>query len=168
MKNAFLATKSVLLLLALVGFTGCNRGQPGAAPPEHGHTHGDAHSHSHAGDDALVWRKEISEQGYAIALGHHGKTLEAGHDVEPAVQITREGQPVADAQVFNSLLAADGLTVLVKEVATVYEPPTSDEPAHYAQGALKIPADKQPLIIRYRIVLPAGGERSFDVPVTIE
>lgn len=137
----------------------------------HDHNHDDAngHGHSHAGDDALVWREELNEQGYQISLGHHGQVLRAGHELEPAVQITRDGKPVDNAQVFNALLAADGSTVLADEVATVYEPPTSDEPAHYAQGALKIPADTRQIAIRYRIVLPeGGGERTFNVPIAIE
>ena len=93
----------------------------------------------------------------------------AGGDVEPAVQVTRDGQPVADAQVFNALLEDDGETVLAEEVATVYEPPTSDEPAHYAQGSLKIPSGTRQATIRYRIVLPEGkGERTFDVPVDVK
>ena len=133
------------------------------------HDHPALHSHHHADDDTLVWRKETSEQGYDIALGHHGVMLLAGADVEPAVQITREGKPVADARVFNVLLAADGQTELADEAPTVYEPRTSEEPAHYAQGALKIPAGTREAIIRYRIVLPAGkGERTFDVPVTVK
>jgi len=133
------------------------------------HDHTAGHGHSHAGDDALVWRQEVSEQGYRFALGHHGKTLRAGHEVEPAVQITREGLPVAKAEVFNSLLAADGSTVLAAEVATVYEPPSADEPAHYAQGALRLPAGAERVAIRFRIVLPEGrGERTFDVPVDVK
>ena len=136
---------------------------------DHNHDHANGHGHTHAGDDALVWREEINEQGYQIALGHHGQKLLAGHEVEPAAQITRDGQPVANAEVFNALLAADGQTVLADEVVTVYEPPTSDEPAHYAQGALRIPAGTTQVVIRYRIVLPEGsGERTFQVPVPIE
>jgi len=133
------------------------------------HDHAAGHSHSHAGDDALVWREDVGEQGFQFALGHHGQTLRAGHEVEPAVRITREGQPIADARVFNMLLAADGQTVLANEVGTVYEPPTHEEPAHYAQGALRIPAGTQRVVMRYRIVLPEGrGERTFDVPVSVE
>jgi hypothetical protein len=128
-----------------------------------------AHSHSHGDDDALVWRQEVSEAGYDIAMGHHGVSLLAGSEVEPAVQVSRGGEPVADAQVFNSLLDGDGHTVLVKEVATVYEPPTEDEPAHYAQGALMIPPGTREATIRYRVVLPQGkGERTFDVPVDVK
>lgn len=65
---------------------------------------------------------------------------EAGQEVEPAVSITRGSQPVSDAQVFNSLLSADGTTILAEEVATVFEPTTPEEPAHYAQGGLAVPA----------------------------
>lgn len=119
--------------------------------------------------DALMWNKEIDEQGYKIALGHHGLSLLAGSKVEPAVQITRDGKPVADAKVFNALLDADGKTVLAEEVATVYEPPTTDEPSHYAQGAFKIPSGTRQATIRYRIVLPEGkGERTYDVPATVK
>jgi hypothetical protein len=65
-------------------------------------------------------------------------------------------------------VSADGKTVLAKEVATVYEPPTADEPAHYAQGALAIPEGSKKVAIRFRIVSPEGDETSFDVPITVE
>jgi hypothetical protein len=127
------------------------------------------HSHSDADGDILVWHKEVSEQGYTIALGHHGVMLLAGSKVEPAVQITREGQPVADAKVFNGLLDADGNTVLAEEAATVYEPATTEEPSHYAQGALKIPPGTRDVTLRFRIVLPEGkGEHTYDVPVAVK
>jgi hypothetical protein len=42
--------------------------------------------------------------------------------VELAVSITRDGAAVADAKVFNSLVSADGLEVIRKEVPTIYEP----------------------------------------------
>jgi hypothetical protein len=93
----------------------------------------------------------------------------AGGKVEPAVQITRDGKPVADAKVFNALLEANGKTMLAEEVATVYEPPSSDEPSHYAQGALKIPPRIREAVLRYRIILPEGkGERTYDVPVGVK
>jgi hypothetical protein len=127
-----------------------------------------AHGHSHGPDDTLVWQKELKEDGYEIALGHHGVTLMAGGEVEPAVQLKKNGEPVADAKVFNTLLAGDGDTVLAKEVATVYEPPTDEEPAHYAQGGLKIPPGTRAATLRFRIVLPENaGERTFDVPVAV-
>ena len=118
-------------------------------------------------DDTLIWKKQVTEGDFAIALGHHGSQLLAGTGVEPAVQITREGQPVDNAKVFNALLDADR-DVLAVEVPTVYEPPTADEPAHYAQGALRIPPGTREAIIRFRIVLPENkGEHTFDVPVTV-
>jgi hypothetical protein len=137
----------------------------------HSHTgHGHSHGHSHAGDDALIWRRDdIKHEGFDIQLGHHGKHLHAGKPVEPAVSITRNGKPVADAKVFNALVAADGKTELVGEVPTVYEPTTKDEPAHYAQGPLKVPEDSKSVIIRYRIVLPGdAGEVKEDVEIDIE
>jgi hypothetical protein len=138
----------------------------GAIEPSHDHGAG----HHHEGDDTLVWqRSDIQEAGYVISLGHHSKVSHAGHPVEPAVSISRDGQPVADAQVFNSLWSPDAATVLADETRTVYEPPTADEPAHYAQGSLTIPSDATSVVIRYRIVLPAGaGEVSYDVAVPTE
>jgi hypothetical protein len=123
------------------------------------------HGHKHAGDDALVWRlRDVEEAGFIISLGHHAKHLHAGEAVEPAVSITRDGQPVDDAKVFNSLVDDGSNTVLAKEVSTVYEPTTVDEPAHYAQGELKIPADLDRVIIRYRILLPGvADEKSFEI-----
>jgi hypothetical protein len=128
-----------------------------------------AQTHSHAADDALIWRKELKAGGYDIALGHHGISLLAGAEVEPAVRISHEGQPVADAKAFTALLAENGRTVLANEVSTVYEPPTDDEPAHYAQGRLKIPPGTRQAAIRYRIVLPDNKtEYTFDFPVSVK
>ena len=67
-------------------------------------------SQANAADDALTWSKVLKEQGYDISLGYHGTNLLAGGKVEPAVQITRDGKPVADAKVFNALLEANGKT----------------------------------------------------------
>ncbi len=132
-----------------------------------GHAH--SHSHSHGDDDALVWEGDpVEHGGTTILLGHHGKHLHAGQEVEPAVSISRDGQPVSDAKVFNALLSADGETVLAEEVGTVYEPPTDEEPAHYAQGALAIPKDVKQVIIRFRINLHETEPETFDVPVTVE
>ena len=127
------------------------------------------HGHSHGEDDALVWEgKPVEHSGTTLLLGHHGKHLHAGEEVEPAVSITRDGKPVDDAKVFNALLSADGLTVLADEVATVYEPTTEDEPAHYAQGALAIPKDVTKVVIRFRIVLAGEEAKTFDIPVAVE
>ena len=122
-----------------------------------------------ATDDALLWLKVLKEQDYEISLGHHGVTLLAGGKVEPAVQITRDGKPVEGAKVFNALLDANGKTALAVEVPTVYEPPSGDEPSHYAQGTLKIPPGTREAVLRFRIVLPGGkGERTYDVPVVVK
>lgn len=134
-----------------------------------GHEHVDGHEHSHSGDDALIWRLDVDHVGYAIRLGHHGEHLHAGEEVEPAIGITRDGKPVHDAKVFNALVAEDEKTVTAKEAPTVYEPPTAEEPAHYAQGALTIPGDAKRIIIRYRIRLPGGtGDVTYNVPVDVE
>lgn len=127
------------------------------------------HAHSHGEDDALVWEGEPQEHaGLTIKLGHHGQHLHAGMEVEPAVSITRGGEAVNDAKVFNSLFSADGKTELFKEVGTVYEPTTEAEPAHYAQGALAIPKGVTGVVIRFRIV-PSGADAvTVDVPVTVE
>lgn len=131
--------------------------------------HGHAHGHSHGEDDALVWEGDpVKHSGTVILLGHHGKHLHAGEEVEAAVSIVRDGEPVSDAKVFNALLSADGKTVLAEEVATVYEPTTEEEPAHYAQGGLAIPKDVKEVVIRFRIVLPGEEAKTFDVPITVE
>lgn len=135
---------------------------------EHGHAHG-GHGHSHTGDDALIWRQEgVKEGDYTISLGHHGTDLHAGQPVEPAVMVTKGGQDVADAKVFNALLAEDGKTVVAEEKPTVYEPKTDEEPAHYAQGELTVPQDAKKVVLRFRVVLPEGGEKTFDVPVEVK
>lgn len=134
---------------------------------EEPHAHG-GHGHSHGADDALVWEGEPkTHAGLLIKLGHHARHLHAGEAVEPAVSITRDGQPVSDVKVFNALLSEDG-TVLAKEVPTVYEPTTAEEPAHYAQGELAIPAGVQKVVIRFRIVPPDAEEVTYDVPVAVE
>ncbi|MHC4879854.1 MAG: hypothetical protein ACYTGL_25660 [Planctomycetota bacterium] len=137
---------------------------------EHAHgAGGHAHGHSHGEDDALVWEGDpVEHSGTTILLGHHGKHLHAGEEVEPAISIVRDGEPVSDAKVFNALLSADGETVLAEEVATVYEPTTEEEPAHYAQGGLAIPKDAKKVVIRFRIALPGEEAKTFDVPIDVE
>lgn len=131
--------------------------------------HGEGHSHSHSGDDALVWEREPKEyMGMMIKLGHHGSHLHAGEEIEPAVSITKDGKPVDNVKVFNALVTKDGSKVLADEVATVYEPPTKAEPAHYAQGGLKIPADTKAVAIRFRIVPADGKPVTYDVPISVE
>ncbi|MBA3312606.1 MAG: hypothetical protein H0T47_04840 [Planctomycetaceae bacterium] len=134
----------------------------------HSHDHG-GHGHSHSGDDALVWRKEgVKEGAYTIAVGHHGTELHAGETVEPAVMVTKDGEDVPNAKVFNALLAADGQKVVAAEKPTVYEPKTAEEPAHYAQGGLMVPQGAKQVVLRFRVVLPEGGEKTIDVPVDVK
>jgi len=160
-----------------LGMAGCAPQAPKSSPVtsvEHDHDEAHAesagrhdHSHTHTGDDSLVWgRSDLQHAGFVIQLGHHSQTLHAGTSMEPAVSITRDGQPVGDAQVFNSLLASEGGAVLAAEAPTVYEPPTDDEPAHYAQGELAIPAGTTSGTIHFRIALPGiPEEATFDLPV---
>jgi hypothetical protein len=66
------------------------------------------------------------------------------------------------------LFSADGRTELTKEVATVYEPTTQEEPAHYAQGALAIPKGVTKVVLRFRVLLSGADAVTFDVPITVE
>ncbi|MFP6610758.1 MAG: hypothetical protein VB835_00490 [Pirellulales bacterium] len=127
------------------------------------HDHG-GHGHAHGEDDALVYRQtDIELGGCKIELGQHGFVIHAGEELEPAVSIVLDGKPVADAEVFVSLLAEDGKKVLATEAKTEYEEESEEEPAHYAGVHLDVPADAERVMIRYRIVLPAdGGSQTFD------
>jgi hypothetical protein len=128
------------------------------------------HGHSHEGGDELVWAREGMEHNeYILNLGHHGVRVLAGHDLESAVSIQRNGTDVDDAEVFISLLSVEDEQTLAKEVGTIYEPKTDAEPAHYAQGKLPVPEGLERIIIRYRIKFPQpSSEKTFDVPVTVD
>jgi hypothetical protein len=134
-------------------------GKPRQADGEHAHEH----------DDRLFWHlQELEHAGFRVDLGQHGEKVHDGHELEPAVGITRDGEPVADAKVFVSLLDADAQNVLVEEVSTVYEPPTADEPAHYAQGKLLVPESIKKAVVRYRIEWPEAPPFQKDVIVDVE
>ncbi len=170
-----MATASLLILAGCGGGAESEEAAPtntstaSGGESDHSHTGGEGHEHSHGEDDALVWEGEPEMLGdMEIKLGHHALTLHAGSAVEPAVSITLNGEAVADAKVFNSLLDADGVTVLAEEVPTIYEPETPDEPAHYAQGELDIPAGLSAVVIRFRIVPADGDEATFDIQVPVE
>ena len=48
----------------------------------------------------------------------------------------------------------------------VFEPKTEDEPAHYAQGGLKIPADAGNVQVRFELKLPGVDEAAtFEIDV---
>jgi hypothetical protein len=161
-----------MMLLAVALATGCPKPEEstsngdGATADATDGADGEEHGHSHAGDDALIWQREgLEHEGYVIALGHHGAQLYADHEAEPAVMVTKDGEAVADAKVFVTLLNATGDTVVTEEQATVYEPETPEEPAHYAQAEVKLPADATEVTLRYRIELPGASEFTQDVVV---
>lgn len=141
-----------------------------AGTDEHAEHEGeDGHEHSHDEGDELFWhRAELEHEGYVISLGQHGAHVHTGHASEPAVMITKDGQPVADAQVFITLLDEAGGTVLTEEAATIYEPATAAEPAHYAQAEVKVPKDAKNVTLRYRLVLPGASDFQQDVLVATE
>jgi hypothetical protein len=117
---------------ALVAET--TRTQEVSAVAAAGYTHGDA--------DKLVWvRSDIEDGEFLISLGHHGEHFHGADEIEPAVSISRGGEDVSKAVVHNSIVVEEGETVLCEEQATVFEPRTDEEPAHYAQGCLTIPKE---------------------------
>ena len=124
--------------------------------------------HEHAHDDVLFWQREgIEHEGALVSLGHHGAHIHAGEEIEPAVSVTRDGQPVADAQVSFSLVDQQGSNV-VGPIAATYEPPTEAEPAHYAMAKLLVPGDVTRITIRYRVELSGGEPLVRDVTVPVE
>jgi len=156
---------TVPLLVVQVFAIGCAR-EATVPPPQETVT--DPHPHTHEGDDALVWvEKDFEHAGVSISLGHHGEHVHAASMLEPSVMIMREGEPVADAQVFNCLVSADGNAVIREEVATVYEPESENEPAHYAQGKLHVPKGVDKVVVRFRIVL-AGESEDLTRDMTVE
>jgi hypothetical protein len=119
------------------------------------------HLHDHEIHQRLVWiEKDIEYEGYTISVGYHGNHFHNDDGVEPAVSILRDGKPVSDAKVFNTLLDVDGKTVFDTEIDAVFEPATEKEPAHYAQGNLAIPGGKTKSLIHFRVELP-GVEKDF-------
>ena len=161
----------LLAALCLLSAAGCTKPaeEPGGEEPA-GTPAASHQGHSHGDDDVLFWqREELEHEGWIISLGHHGAQLNAGHETEPAVMITKDGEPVADAAVFVTLLDAEGADVLVEEQATVFEPTTEEEPAHFAQATLLVPADAEEVTLQYRITLPGAAEEfSMSVPVGVE
>lgn len=117
----------------------------------------------------LAWvEKDIVHEGTKISLGHRSHPHNAERWLEPVATISRDGKPVANAMVFNSLLAADGSQVVVEEVATVYEPPAGESPGLYAQGKMKLPPASSPSVVHFRIVFPDSEQewtRDIELPL---
>ena len=129
----------------------------------HGHSHGDGDA------DALTWfKKELMHEGYELNLGLHGPHLHAGEAAEVAVEVKKDSEPVSDAKVFVTLLDGDAENVIVEEQATVFEPTTPEEAAHYAQAELAIPQDAGQVTIRYRIEFTDADEFSSNVLMPVE
>ena len=158
-----LATMALAILILI---TGCEKPAE-TASGDGGSLHDLAHSHEPG--DELVWEsKEKLDDGYEIWLGHHGDHFHAGNTIEPSVAIMKDGKAFADAAVFNQLVDPDDSTkTITDEVATVYEPKTEEEIAHYAQGGLKIPdGDVTRCVVRFRIQIDAESlSRDMEVKV---
>jgi hypothetical protein len=124
------------------------------------------HGHDDEPDDTLLWDPDKQQLGDCeIVLGRHGVVIHAGEDLEAAVSIYCDGQSVADAEVFATLLGPDGTTVIAEEAAAVFKPATDDEPAHYGQATMAVPADAEQVIVQYRIVLPDGTTDTYKTPL---
>lgn len=130
------------------------------AKPETGH----AHEHGHS--DELVWpKKDIEFEGYVVTLGHHGSHFHAGDSIEPAIMLTKDGEDIGDAKTSCSLLDAGGNSLAQADM--IYEPKTDEEPAHYAQGELKFPAEPQTYKIEFTVM---AGDKEFkdSIKITID
>jgi hypothetical protein len=117
-----------------------------------------------------VWlEKGIPHKDVAVDLGYRSDP-EAGVTLEPVAKIVQNGTPVADAMVFNVLVAVDGGDVIGEEMATVYESLSGSNAAIYAQGTLHPPAGAAQCTVRFRIVLPDSQEawtRDVMIPLKV-
>ena len=122
-------------------------------------------THAHTAGDNLVWplKEAIADTSYEIWFGHHGDHFHGGDMIEPAIAITKDGQPVDSAEVSSGLVDADNADSISGEVAATFEPATDDEIAHYAQGKLTIPNNVKKITIRYRVSLADGPD---DITIT--
>lgn len=156
---------SIIVAALLVGCAAEND-----SPPDDPTATPAASGHAHTAGDKLVWplKETIADTGYEIWFGHHGDHFHGGEQIEPAIAVTKDGQPVDNAQVFNGLVNADNAESVSGEVAANYEPATAAEIAHYAQGQLAIPKGVKTITIRYRVSVPdIADEINRDVTVSI-
>ena len=162
---------SLIIITAMVFLSGCAKKDDTAPNDPTATTTGG--EHAHAAGDELVWPLKETIADYDIWFGHHGNHFHGGEKIEPAIAITKDGQSVDSAQVFNGLVNADnaesvGEDSTTGEVPTTYEPATDAEIAHYAQGELAIPADAKQITIRYRLKIPdQEDEITRDVTVKV-
>ena len=137
----------------------------------HDHNHADDHDHAHGAHGAsnvLMWHEDIAFEGCAVRLGQHGLVVQSGTELEPAVSIERDGQPVTDAKISVSLLDAEGKKTIAEPQQAVFEPATEEEPAHYAQDFLFVPEEAKKVTIRYRIDLVNGSTTTRDILIQTE
>ena len=137
----------------------------------HGHNHADDHDHAHGAHGAsnvLMWHEDIAFEGCAVRLGQHGLVVQSGTELEPAVSIERDGQPVTDAKISVSLLDAEGKKTIAEPQQAVFEPAIEEEPAHYAQDFLFVPEEAKKVTIRYRIDLVNGSTTTRDILIQTE
>ena len=128
------------------------------------------HEHTHEPGDELVWefKEKLADTGIDLWLGHHGDHFHAGDKIEPSVAIMKDGKPIADAKVYNQLVDPDDATkTITEEVATVYEPETEEEIAHYAQGDLELPLTAEGCVVRFRIEIPEAESLTRDMEVKV-
>lgn len=134
----------------------------------HDHNHADDHDHAHGASNVLMWHEDIAFEGCAVRLGQHGLVVQSGTELEPAVSIERDGQPVTDAKISVSLLDAEGKKTIAEPQRAVFEPATEEEPAHYAQDFLFVPEEAKKVTIRYRIDLVNGSTTTRDILIQTE
>jgi hypothetical protein len=134
-----IALSVVTLAAALISFTGCPRS---------------ASSTRESSAPAITWQEEgLSHGGANIKLGVRQASNPTADSIEPVAAITADGQPVAGAMVFVSLVdPAKESADSPGEVPTLYEPGSDDAPALYTPGPLELRAGTTG--VRYRIVLP--------------
>lgn len=119
----------------------------------------DAGEAAESGAVELVWvEKGIRHEDVEVDLGYQINVEEGVRWLEPFVVITRDGAPVPNAMVFNSLVSSGESDMYADEVATVYARSPSADMACYSQGKLRLPDGNSEQKVRFRIVLPSSEE----------
>ena len=163
------AGRSAELLVTLDGKELVGRVEQSHDDHDHAHhDHADDHDHAHGASNVLTWHEDVAFEGCAVRLGQHGLVVQSGTELEPAVSIERDGQPVTDAKISVSLLDAEGKKTIAEPQQAVFEPATEEEPAHYAQDFLFVPEEAKKVTIRYRIDLVNGSTTTRDILIQTE
>lgn len=169
--------QTLFLLAALTSLCGCGRVDRNGT---NGSPQGDpaANQPPASVDESVVWvERELSHAGATIAIGYRRDDSESGvPQIEPVVSIDRDGQTLANAMVFNQLLAAgDGETDADRagdpagdELATVYRQPASAQAAWYAGNTFELPGGAKRCTVRFRVVLPEAEPWTRDTEISLE